>query len=227
VFVPYCTGDLHAGDNVAMYTANGMTVAFHHVGHANVLAYLKRLGATFTSVDQMVVSGSSAGGFGALFDYADFRRYWPTQNLSMLDDSGPPLEAGSFPDSFVMSWFQNWRLDKLTDPLCGQPCRDDLSKAVPLLIATFPNDRMALLSSLQDKTIRGFALLSATGFQTVLLQMAMDLLDPAPRFHYFFVPGETHTMLGNPNNFTQNGVPLLSWITQFATGDPAWASQKP
>jgi hypothetical protein len=210
-----------------MYTVNGTATAFHHVGHANSLAFLKRLGATFPMPGKLVVSGSSAGGFGALFNYADYRTYWPSQPLYLLDDSGPPLEASALQSGFVDAWFTNWRLDKLLDPLCGMACKSDISQAVPVLVAAHPNDRMALLSSLQDKTIRGFALLSAQGFQMALLQMAMDLLDPTKNFHYFFVPGETHTMLPDPNNFSQNGISVLQWVTQQVNDDPAWASQKP
>ncbi|HEY4223913.1 MAG TPA: pectin acetylesterase-family hydrolase, partial [Myxococcota bacterium] len=47
VFVPYCTGDIHAGDVVQTYTSGTTSKTLAHVGHKNVLAYLERIGATF------------------------------------------------------------------------------------------------------------------------------------------------------------------------------------
>ena len=46
VFVPYCTGDLHAGSNVATYDVLGPRT-FAHVGRRNVEALLPRLRATW------------------------------------------------------------------------------------------------------------------------------------------------------------------------------------
>ncbi len=229
VFVPYCTGDVHSGNHVSTYTdmQSGMTKTWHHVGHANIMAYLKRLAPTFPNMKKVVVSGSSAGGFGASLNYQAFREYFPSSQDYLLDDSGPPLEAPNIPQGYIDAWYQEWGLGQVLDPVCGDPCKTDLSQALKVLDATYPNDRMALLSSLQDQTIRGYFLLSPSGFQTALLMTATDLLDPTPNFRYFFVPGQTHTMLGGVNNFTVNNVSLWDWMNQMVTDDPSWKSQKP
>jgi hypothetical protein len=66
VFVPYCTGDVHGGSNVKDYGNVAFSETWNHMGHANVLGFLARLGPTFPSPRKLVVAGSSAGGFGAL-----------------------------------------------------------------------------------------------------------------------------------------------------------------
>ena len=227
VYVPYCTGDVHAGDNVIVYQSGGISRTVHHVGHANVVAYLRRLVPTFPTVGKLVVSGSSAGGFGALSDYADFRDHWPTAKVYLLDDSGPPLESSAYSSALRDAWTSSWRLDKLVDPICGAPCLADFSQAIPALVQRYPNDRLALLESEQDGVVRFFYSLDGPGFQAALLAMATDRIDPHPTFHYFFIPGASHTMLGNPSGFSQNSTGLLTWITQLVTDDPAWASIKP
>ena len=232
VFVPYCTGDTFAVSNVATYQDAAHTVSrqYHHVGHTNVLAYLARLAPTFPGAGKLVVAGSSAGGFGAFANYADFRARWPSSQVYLLDDSGPPLEGTATPPAELADWLTNWRLDLVIDPLCGTnaaACRSDLSLAIPALVARYPSDRMALLSSEQDQVIRTFFLLSPTDFQTALLALAADRLDPTANFRYFFVPGSTHTMLGGPAGFSQGGMSLLTWITRLVTDDPAWVSVKP
>lgn len=227
VFVPYCTGDVHAGDNLAVYTGAGGSKTYHHVGHANALAFLKRIAPTFPSPGKLVVSGSSAGGAGVLFNYADFRAYWPTGKVYLLDDSLPVFEGDDIAPALRNSWYASWRVDKVLDPLCGTACKSDLSLAVRALAARYPNDRMALLSSLQDQTIRSYYQLQPAAFQADLLKMSTDILEPTPNFKYFFIPGQSHTMLGNPANYTSSGTVLQTWLTRFATDDAAWASTKP
>ena len=76
VFVPYCTGDLHAGSNVATYDVLGPR-PFAHVGRRNVEALLPRLRATWPAPARVVISGSSAGGFGATLNYDLFAARYP------------------------------------------------------------------------------------------------------------------------------------------------------
>jgi hypothetical protein len=227
VFIPYCTGDVHAGNNVMMYTQGNVTNTYHHAGHANVLAYLKRLGPTFPTPGKLVVSGSSAGGYGSLLNYPYFRWYWPSAPMFLLDDSGPPLEMGDLPASYLPSWIASWKLDQVLGQTCGDPCLMDFSLGITSLANAWPGDRMALLSSEQDKTISGYFLLSGPGFKTALYTMTTDRIDPLSNFHYFVVTGNTHTMLGNVPNFTSATTPLWTWLNQFIGGDAAWKSTKP
>ena len=226
VYVPYCTGDVHGGDNVATYMSGGNTRTIPHKGHANVVSYLKRLGATFSNPDKVVWSGSSAGGFGSAVNYDTARQYWPRTKMYLLDDSGPPLLGDDIRSNLKDAWFAAWGFDKWIGDLCNT-CKDDLSAFIPILVKKYPNDRFALLSSEQDQTIRGFYLMSGTQFQTALYSMATQRLDVTTTFHYFFTSGQNHTMLGAIGTHTTAGVNLKNWITQFETDDSAWKSAKP
>ena len=69
VYVPYCTGDFHGGNNVTTVPgASGPPQ--HFVGYANVGMYLDRLVPTFHNATRILLAGLSAGGFGAVFNYA-------------------------------------------------------------------------------------------------------------------------------------------------------------
>ena len=48
VYVPYCTGDVHAGNNVPTYSGKKT----HHVGAVNMEAYLQRIVATFPDAER-------------------------------------------------------------------------------------------------------------------------------------------------------------------------------
>jgi hypothetical protein len=219
VYVPYCTGDVHAGDKVTTYAAG---VTWHHQGHANVMAYLKRLGATLTNPGKVVVAGRSAGGFGALANYPAFRWYWPNATSYLVDDSGPPFVGPAIPATSRSSWNTNWDLGAVIDGWCPD-CETDLSKAITTLATDFPGDRLALLSYTQDSTIRFFYGTLATGqmtaadFETYLYQLA-GVMNPHSNTGYFFQDGTSHTMLGDVANHTSESVDLADWLEAMIAG---------
>ena len=154
VYVPYCTGDVHAGDRVAAYQDpfHLFTFDYHHVGHANVVAYLKRLAATFPDPPKLVVSGASAGGFGVIANYDTFRSYWPDARSYLVDDSGPPLPAADVGHAQADRFDRSWKLYQLLDTFCPG-CRGDFSKSAAAVASKYPDDRMSFLSFVRDPTI--------------------------------------------------------------------------
>lgn len=226
VFVPYCTGDVHAGDNEVVYSSGNDSQTYRHRGRRNLEAFMKRVAGTFPDAPKVVISGSSAGGYGAAFGFPTARRYFPDAKVYLVDDSGPPLIGDAIPASFRAAWFKNWNLGPVLDATCPG-CRDDLSLVIPSYAPRYPDDRMALLSSLQDKTISGYLLRAPATFENDLLEMATERLDPTAHGRYFFVPGQTHTMLFDLAQFTSNGVRLGDWLKQLVSDDPAWKSTKP
>lgn len=224
VFVPYCTGDLHAGSADPTYTNGTASKTIHHRGHTNALAFLSRLAATFRTPAKIAVAGSSAGGGGAVFNYPAFRAYWPTTSMYLVDDSLPLFVGDSIPPAVRDPWFASWNLGAITDPLCGAPCRSDLSLAMKALATRYASDRMALLTSQQDQTIRSYYQLGAAAFQMALATLTTSVLDPLGHFKHFYVNGATHTMLGSPASYTSGTAPLWTWLTQMVTDDVAWAS---
>ena len=175
---------------------------------------------------RLVVAGASAGGFGALIDYDAFRQSWPGARAYLVDDSGPPLGADAVSPLLLQTWFASWRLDRALDPVCGTACHTDLSAQLTALSRRFPHDRLALLSSLQDQVIAGYYLLSGPALEQELLRITAEVIAPTPNVRAFLVPGNTHTMLGDPTAFSQ-GISLLSWLDQQAADDPAWSTRQP
>ena len=96
-----------------------------------------------------------------------------------------------------------------------------------MLASKHPADRMSLLSSQQDQTIRSYLTLSAADFQTAVTRLDTDRLEPTARTRVFYVPGSSHTMFGSLAGFSQNGVALTTFLQQQISGDAAWKSQKP
>jgi hypothetical protein len=217
---------VHGGDRIAVYTDSpGGTV--HHVGHSNVLAYLKRVAATYTAPRRLVVAGSSAGGFGTLVNYEAVRSYYPAAQGFLVDDSGPPLEFNGGP--LIQVGFASWGIADVLDPLCGGAgvCEADLSKGLAALIRKHPDDRFSLLSWSTDPTISQFYVITETDFTNQLLTMTADVIDPAINARAFIAVGNNHTMLGAPGSVSPNAISLVTWLDQQVSGSAAWATVKP
>lgn len=234
VFVPYCTGDVHAGDRETTYSFPGRpSITWRHAGRTNLLAFLERLGATFPSPRKLVVAGSSAGGFGSFANYTAFRRYWPDARAYLVDDSGPPLPGDAVPPGTRAGWYASWNLGAALDPFCPA-CADDLSQGLVELAWRYPQDRIALLSPLQDLTIRGFfgrltlippsfAPMPADDFEAALRSLGASAIDPAPNARYFFTAGEGHALLLDPAAVT-SPAPLEAWLELMLSDSPEWTS---
>ncbi|WP_243338003.1 pectinacetylesterase family protein [Anaeromyxobacter soli] len=225
VFVPYCTGDVHAGDEIQRYP--GSPRRWFHKGRINVALALDWLDAHLGAPPKVVVSGASAGGFGALLAFDSFRRRWPATRGYLVDDSGPPLVGDDFSTAVRAAWFVSWRLDEVLLPLCGTRCAEDLSQIFPTLSARYPGDRLALLSSTRDSVIRTFAFLEPARFEAAIRRLATEVIAPLPNARTFLVPGATHTLVGDPAAFSAGGVPLMEWLREEVEDDPAWVSVGP
>ena len=91
VYVPYCTGDVHAGSfpNNTLLQAQGVAGAQQFVGHLNVERALDLLAEGLDSPDRVLLTGSSAGGLGALFNFDATAETFTDSDLFLVDDSGP------------------------------------------------------------------------------------------------------------------------------------------
>jgi hypothetical protein len=231
VFVPYCTGDVFTGDFVASYRDFQLDEhPYRHVGRKNLELALPRLAALLRAPGKLVVSGASAGGFGAALNYDRVRGTWPGAKGYLVDDSGPLLVGNDIPAAIRAAWVAAWRADEVIVPLCPeQPaeCLEDWSEIYPALRERWPNDRFALLSTLRDRVIRSFFLLDGAEYETAIRRLDAEVFDPLPEAETFLVPGDAHTFLGAPSLATAEGVTLEEWLRRMVEDDPAWTSLGP
>jgi hypothetical protein len=223
VYVPYCTGDVHAGTN-ATQVYNGMKTM--HVGGTNFQHFLPDIEATFPGATHVTVSGSSAGGFGAAFNFWRVHKAFASARVYLLDDAGPPLPAPYLTTSLAQLWSTAWGLDANLPPDCPD-CQTNFTALFDYYAKNYPTSRVALLSYLNDSVISEFFMISQAQMAMGLQALATTEFDPRPEAKYYYVTGSTHTLLGNPYGIMQNGVVLMDWLTQFNNDDPTWASVKP
>lgn len=222
VLVPYCTGDLHAGANAQAEYGGKKTL---HVGFQNMAAYLSRLSATFPTANHVLLSGSSAGGFGATFNWIATSEAFAAARVDLLDDSGPPLPPPYLSESLEGQWRAAWNLNATLPSDCAE-CMTDISALVDYHAMKMPNSRSGLLSFTQDGVIGQYLGISGAQVEEGLSVLA-GAMAQYPNTKFYYTTGTDHVLLGKEQDISQNGVSLKKWIAALWTDDPTWDSVKP
>ncbi len=219
VFVPYCTGDVHAGDAEQFFS--NRTVSFK--GAKNMQAYLKRLTLTFPSVTRVFLTGSSAGAFGAQLNYPRVREAFPQAEVHVLADSGQMLSPKG---TLLTDWVAAWNVT-VPDTCVG--CLADFTKYPAWLATTYPSSRFALLAYSEDNVLRQFFQYTVAEFNTRTDALLTEKYDPRANARYYYLLGSDHTMMGAQFIVTSPppaSVKLNDFITQWYTGSASWVNVK-
>ena len=163
VYVPYCTGDVHFGtaDNVTI-PGDGVLPALtsqHFVGYLNMQKFIGHLVPTFPSLTQVLLTGASAGGFGAGLNYGMVQDSFGTVPVTVLDDSGPPFTTADLPACIQKQWRDLWGFDAALPSDCVECTNPDgsgLTDIVKYWHHKYPHARVGLVSSMQDEVMRLF-----------------------------------------------------------------------
>lgn len=233
VFVPYCTGDVHSGDNEDSFGL-GISEAQQFVGSRNIQAALKWLKpyAEANGVDEFVVSGISAGGFGTHLTYFAVKDVFGDIPTTVINDSGPLFnDQEVFPLCLQTGFLFIYNLPLPPGfAFCCQPTQG-LADIYTLSANLYPNDNFGLMSHLEDDVIRFFYAggqndcsggeISGPLFEQGLINLRDDVLIPTNRISTYYAPGETHTFIQGDNSFYNtsiSGKPLVEWVSDVMNG---------
>lgn len=219
VYAPYCDGSVFAGDNVVDYDGNR---TFHH-GQQNIGAAVGLMQREFPNPEQIVVAGSSAGGYGTYTGYATVRVAYPDAEVLVFNDSGPGLQDPA--DREVNAAREDrWLFRQFIPESCAE-CDAQLTYLSEWSLERDPTLRVAYFNYLQDNVLRFFLSLGAEGFEGLLKEVTGDVQGRWPsRFKRFFKQGDAHTVLELPSFFTEEiaGLSVVDWTADFLTNGPDW-----
>jgi Pectinacetylesterase len=149
VIVPYCTADVHAGTRSTTYSTFPSVVAEHR-GGSNVAAMLPYLKASFPRLKRVVLTGTSAGGFGAQLNYGRFASALPGVRIDVLADSAQLIAPGG---NLTAEWIQNWGVEIPTDCV---GCGAEFPRYVDYLMVRNPTAKFGVLASFYDVVLTPF-----------------------------------------------------------------------
>lgn len=173
VYLPYCSGDISTGNSIQNYSGpNGNWRLQHFSGLKNTQAVMQWLASHgFVKPQRLLVWGLSAGGYGALTNYATVRNtLQPQAYSSLLDDSGTvfitPFNADPATHPSVrlynnMKQQWNWGgtgglLTTMRNLLGNALDTNNVGSVYRALSEKYPHDRLGYASFQQDKVISAY-----------------------------------------------------------------------
>lgn len=153
IYVPYCTGDIHAGD--AEKQLGGQLRQFR--GYSNITKYLEQWVPSFPA-ERVLLTGISAGGFGAALNSTQVAdAYGEGVELTVIDDSGPPLSNAVIPPCLQTLFRETWNLDATVLAACPNCDPNDFATGLlEHVFANYPDIRFGLFSNTADQIIRTY-----------------------------------------------------------------------
>jgi hypothetical protein len=173
VYVPYCTGDVHSGNKVGVYTNTDPAnpLVYYHRGAVNSQATANWLAKNLPQPAHLLLTGFSAGGVGSTSNYAAFRNTLKPKKMALLADSGPLFDVprnatpAQAPSVLLHNKIREvWGLDEPTGlvrqlitqyPQAGTA--DNLGSISTGLGKIFPQDRIGYAVFQEDSNFSAFS----------------------------------------------------------------------
>jgi hypothetical protein len=247
VFVPYCSCDIHFGDAAQDYAGPFPTIHVEHRGYQNSRVVERFAREHFVEPDEIFVTGSSAGAYGAWFHAPLHRLAWPSSKMAVLADAG----NGVVTQSFLETNFPNWNfaanvptdIPGLTDTLTNGT---GIPGYTEIVADYFPDIRWAHYTTAFDGGLGG-----QTGFYNIMLNdndpiaattwwngscpfnaamraQAQATYAAVPsNYRYYIGTGSRHTMWGSNKVYgdVTGGVPtIVDWVNALIGGTPDWVN---
>ncbi len=221
LFIPYCTADIHVGDNTFTYGENEI----NHNGYLNSLAAMDWLYINHTGFPQsLFITGSSAGAYGAIY-HAPYiiDGFFGTEAI-ILGDAGVGITPVGWP---VLS--ENWNMfanmaDFVLEVAEAEPETFTTNMLYSSSADVYPEARFAQFTNATDEVQIMFYQFSGRRLtpQDWIDGMYSSLgeLDTLDNFSSYVAPGDGHTILALPEFYTLEveGVSMVDWLTQLLNG---------
>ncbi len=249
--VPYCSCDIHLGDNAVDYPPIPPFPGKHveHRGHDNAKLAEKWAREHFLNPTDMFVTGSSAGSYGAMVHGVHLSGLYVATSINVMGDGGNGVATQEFMDTNFNNWGAMHNLPDVPG-IIGVPS-SEISIPVILTAAAsyYPETNWSNYTTAFDGGTGGqtgffntmlhpdepwlwvYWWIASCQFNEIMRQQAFDTADAVAlendNYRYYIATGSTHTGFGNPRVYydTTGGVPpLVDWVNAMIDDDPGWVN---
>lgn len=260
--IPYCTGDIHWGSKDQDYTdftgavtgVPGGTVTLHHRGFDNFLyvrdwliqryagndhgPFKRHAEREKNAVKKILVTGSSAGGYGAMFAYPHLKRAFPNAEGYMMADGSAGVVSETLLQEALRQPDERWGAENNLvtaipemNGIFNLPTELLVQNFYSALADHYPQDRFSQYTTLFDflqalfynislnqNNIPAWAAVSPQVYGAWSNQAVSKALQTSvhPNYRFYIAKGCNHTVLRFNDDFynTQStqGVSFLSWF---------------
>ena len=231
VFVSYCTGDAHYGDNAKNYEIGGRPYVIQHKGRVNAQAAMDWVFHNFGNPRETTVTGCSAGSLGSIA-WAPYvmQRYEHSFNRHFGDSF-----VGALTEQLYNQAFPNWNAYGVFAPFIpgfadGQldTYRPDFAAYIYAQTALyFPRNVFSQYNSNFDSTQTAFYSLGggqggARGWSLQMRALIDEIHARVPNFDSYIGAGSDHCFIPYDRFYTKvtDGTDLDQWVGGIVAGDP-------
>jgi hypothetical protein len=215
VYLAYCTGDVHWGDNAKDYGAP-LDQTIQHKGAVNAKIALDWIYEKVPNPDKVMVTGCSAGGYGAALWSAAVSEHYANAKVYQLADSA----AGIITDTFFQESFPSWNATSAIPPTLGIDPQKfaKLSELYVAIGKTYPATFLSQYNTAYDsEQTKYFKAMGGTGAEEWSSKMQASLAEIQagdPAFRYYMAPDSQHCIIGKANFYTLEvgGKRWVDWI---------------
>jgi hypothetical protein len=219
IYVPYCDGSVHMGDNAADYDSNNSPDHWHW-GLRQTTAALNLMKEKIDTVKRVFITGCSAGGYGTIVATLLIRQAYPAAEIFVFNESGPGLFNPADPHTFE-TIKATWKIQSLLPADCSK-CSAQIIYIYDWLLERDSRLRIGLYSSYEDRIIgSNYLSMAPAEFRVLLMNVSGEIHGRhAARFKRFFVSGSSHCISDYLK--TVDTVSIISWIGQMINNSSAW-----
>lgn len=224
VHIPYCTGDVHWGDATKVYKDD---LTIEHRGRNNTETVLDWIADRYPAPDTILVTGCSAGAYGAIGYAAQVATRWPKADVRVVADSG----AGIITDTFFADSFPNWNalptlqeyLPELGDVPLAELSIEDLYLATA---KAFPKMRVGMYNTAFDKDQTFYYTVMGGGadWSERMRATVTNIAAGADNFRHYLAPGQIHCIHPYAFYYERESGPAnapidyVTWLDEFING---------
>ena len=218
VYVPYCDGSVHMGDNEVDIDGDDQPDRWYWGlrGTSAAVALMKEL---HPDPDKILITGNSAGGYGIIIATMIIRLQYPRTKLYVFNKAGPGLFNTKDKEMWELIK-EAWDIKQYFPDDCNR-CHDQLIYLYDWMLERDNSLKIGLTSSYFDLMIGGMYMQTTPQeYKSLLLSTTNVIWEKHPNtFNRFFIKGIKHNI---SNSYQVNGVSVRNWLEYLVNDSALW-----
>ena len=233
VYIPYCTGDIHTGSATKQYANAGNpflppSYSIQHRGFDNFMVVLDWIRKNFDAPKSILVTGSSAGGYGASANFPYIADSYPNAHMYVLADASQGVTTPAFDtgDPGRNSWNPQLPQWIFGAPPTSVPSSELLRRATE----AYPHAKVSqFTTALDDVQVAFYGVMKAfygpggtcpnpaVDWNQQMIGTLTSYGDETGNFRYYLADGNYHTIMRSPLFYTESsaGIAYSSWLASM------------
>jgi len=233
VYIPYCTGDIHTGSATRTYFNAGNPLLpaqyqIQHRGFDNFMVVLDWVKKNFDAPKSILVTGSSAGGYGAAANFPYVADSYPNAHMYVLADasqgvSTPAFDAGNPGRNSWNPQLPQWIFGT---PPTSVPSAELLARAA----VAYPRAKVSQFTTTLDGVqVAFYGVMKqfygpggscpnpAVDWNQQMIGTLGSYASEVKNFRYYLASGTYHTIMRSPLFYTEDsaGIAYSSWLASM------------